>query len=79
MQLQATPTAQIVTTGVSVNSGAEGQMLNLPNSSADSLQDPAQARILRGLTATLNQRGGALTMRLDRSTVTAACGVMTGE
>ena len=65
VQVQAKPVVQVIPGSVSVTNGAEGQTLNLPNSSADSLQDPAQARILRGLTATLNQRGGVLTMRLD--------------
>lgn len=65
VQVQAKPALQVIPGSVPVTNGAEGQTLNLPNSSADSLQDPAQARILRGLTATLNQRGGVLTMRLD--------------
>lgn len=36
-----------------------------PTRSADPNQNPFTARILRGLSATLNQRGGVLTMRLD--------------
>ncbi len=64
-QIQAKPVAQVALGNVSLTNVAQGQTLNLFNSSADSLQDPAHARILRGLTATLNQRGGALTMRLD--------------
>ena len=36
-----------------------------PTRSADPSNDPFTARILRGLSATLNQRGGVLTMRLE--------------
>ena len=36
-----------------------------PTPSADPVHDPFTARILRGLSATLNQRGGVLTMRLE--------------
>ncbi len=36
-----------------------------PTPSADPDHDPFTARILRGLSATLNQRGGVLTMRLE--------------
>ena len=36
-----------------------------PTPSADPDRDPFTARILRGLSATLNQRGGVLTMRLE--------------
>lgn len=65
IQVQAKPAAQVASGSLSVSNSGEGQALNMPTSSADPLKDPAHARILRGLTATINQRGGSLTMRLD--------------
>ncbi len=57
-----------------------------PTRSADPSNDPFTARILRGLSATLNQRGGVLTMRLDpphlgqlRIQMTIAQGTVTAE
>ena len=52
-------------TNTTTGATKESPTPSTPTRSADPSNDPFTARILRGLSATLNQRGGVLTMRLD--------------
>lgn len=55
------PSPAVTAPGVSASAGVTGQAGAVDVEQAD----PMMSRVLRGVTAAVNQRGGALTMRLD--------------